>query len=182
MRSELAAASLKYSIALSQRTSLLSAPILCPKCCSGDGSEAAATATVVQSARKRASRRARARIMVPPEPTNIMQSVKFQSRMDAVQAPIVQVIGDLIRQVPGTISLGQGVVHYGPPRQAIDAARECLGDPATHEYQDGTGIPILVERLTRKLKHENGIDVGRGRRLMVTAGANMAFVHVVLAI
>src|SRR4030095_7129729 len=155
MRSELAAASLKYSIALSQRTSLLSAPILCPKCCSGDGSEAAATPIAVTSARKRTSRGARASIMGPPEPTNIMQSVKFQSRMDAVQAPIVQVIGDLIRQVPGTISLGQGVVHYGPPREAIDAATRALGEPATHEYQDGTGIPILVERLAAKLRREN---------------------------
>jgi len=102
--------------------------------------------------------------------------------MDAVQAPIVQVIGDLIRQVPGTISLGQGVVHYGPPREAIDAARAALADPATHEYQDGLGIPILIDRLTAKLKIENGIDVARGRTLMVTAGANMAFVHAVLAI
>ena len=48
-----------------------------------------------------------------------MQTVKSQTRMDAVQAPIVAVIGDLIRQVPGTISLGQGVVHYGPPRAAL---------------------------------------------------------------
>jgi len=102
--------------------------------------------------------------------------------MDAIQAPIVQVVGDLIRQVPGTISLGQGVVHYGPPREAIDAARAALADPATHEYQDGLGIPILLERLTAKLNAENAIDLGRGRKLMVTAGANMAFVHAVLAI
>jgi aspartate/methionine/tyrosine aminotransferase len=111
-----------------------------------------------------------------------MQSVKFQSRMDAVQAPIVQVIGDLIRQVPGTISLGQGVVHYGPPREAIEAANRALADPATHEYQDGTGIPGLVERVAAKLRRENGIDLARGSRLMVTAGANMAFVNAVLAI
>jgi len=111
-----------------------------------------------------------------------MQSVRFQSRMDAVQAPIVQVIGDLIRSVPGTISLGQGVVHYGPPRQAIDAVGAALADPATHEYQDGTGIPILVDRLTEKLRRDNGIDLARGSRLMVTAGANMAFVNAVLAI
>src|SRR5215470_19017184 len=104
--------------------------------------------------RKRASRGARAAIMRPPEPPNIMQSVRFQSRMDAVQAPIVQVIGDLIRSVPGTISLGQGVVHYGPPRQAIDAVGAALADPATHEYQDGTGIPILVDRLTEKLRRD----------------------------
>ena len=47
-------------------------------------------------------------------------------RMDRIQAPIVQVMGDLIRQVPGTISLGQGVVHYGPPAAAIEAARAAL--------------------------------------------------------
>jgi aspartate/methionine/tyrosine aminotransferase len=102
--------------------------------------------------------------------------------MDAVQAPIVPVIGGIIRQVPGTISLGQGVVHYGPPHSALDAVRYALTDASTHEYQDGAGLPALVERLAEKLRAENGIDVGRGTQLMVTAGANMAFVHAVLAI
>ena len=111
-----------------------------------------------------------------------MQTVRLQTRMDAVQAPIVPVIGNLIRQVPGTISLGQGVVHYGPPPAAIDAVREALSDPATHEYQDGAGLPALLAALTSKLSAENGIDVSRGSRIMVTAGANMAFMHAVLAI
>jgi aspartate/methionine/tyrosine aminotransferase len=102
--------------------------------------------------------------------------------MDVVQAPIVPVIGGIIRQVPGTISLGQGVVHYGPPHAAIDAVRYALTDASTHEYQDGAGLPALVERLSEKLRAENGIDVARGTQLMVTAGANMAFVHAVLAI
>jgi aspartate/methionine/tyrosine aminotransferase len=102
--------------------------------------------------------------------------------MDAVQAPIVPVIGDLIRQSPGTISLGQGVVHYGPPRAAIDAVRAALDEPSTHEYQDGRGLPALVDRLARKLRAENGIDLARGSRVMVTAGANMAFMHAVLAV
>ncbi len=102
--------------------------------------------------------------------------------MDAVQAPIVPVIGGIIREVPGTISLGQGVVHYGPPQAAIDAVRGALTDASTHEYQDGAGLPALVERLTVKLRAENGIDVTRGVRILVTAGANMAFVHAVFAI
>jgi aspartate/methionine/tyrosine aminotransferase len=111
-----------------------------------------------------------------------MQTVRFQTRMDAVQSPIVPVIGGLIRQVPGTISLGQGVVHYGPPQAAIDAVRDALTDASTHEYQDGAGLPALVEELAHKLRAENGIDVARGWRIMVTAGANMAFMHAVLAI
>jgi aspartate/methionine/tyrosine aminotransferase len=111
-----------------------------------------------------------------------MQTVRFQTRMDAVQAPIVPVIGNIIRQVPGTISLGQGVVHYGPPQAALDAVSGALGSPSTHEYQDGAGLPALVDRLALKLREENGIDVARGVRIMVTAGANMAFMHAVLAI
>src|SRR4051812_47503355 len=111
-----------------------------------------------------------------------MRAAKIRSRMDAVQAPIVQVVGDLIRGVPGTISLGQGVVHYGPPAAALDAVRAALAQPSTHEYQDGAGLPDLVDRLAAKLRAENGIDVARGSRVMVTAGANMAFMHAVFAI
>jgi aspartate/methionine/tyrosine aminotransferase len=102
--------------------------------------------------------------------------------MDAIQAPIIPVIGDLIRRTRGTISLGQGVVHYGPPPQALDAVRAALDRPSTHEYDAGEGLPLLVERIARKLKVDNGIDVARGARVLVTAGANMAFVHAVAAI
>jgi aspartate/methionine/tyrosine aminotransferase len=104
------------------------------------------------------------------------------SRMDAVQAPIVQILGEMIRQVPGTISLGQGVVHYGPPQSALDAAREALSDPETHAYQDGAGIPALLRAIEHKLVRDNRIDVARSSRVMVTAGGNMAFVHAVIAI
>ena len=111
-----------------------------------------------------------------------MQTVNVQSRMARVQAPIIPVIGQMIRETPGTISLGQGVVHYGPPREAIDAASDALGDMVTHEYGDGAGSPALIELVERKLRAENGIDVSRGSRVMITAGANMAFMHVVFAI
>ena len=104
------------------------------------------------------------------------------SRMDAIQAPIIAVIGDVIRQHPGTISLGQGVVHYGPPQAALDAARAALPHPETHGYQDGAGIPELVAAIEAKLRRDNGIDCRNRLRVMVTAGGNMAFVHAILAI
>ena len=110
------------------------------------------------------------------------ETLKTRSRMDAIQAPIVAVVGDWIRQTPGTISLGQGVVHYGPPRESLLAVQEALTDPGTHEYKDGAGVPPLVDALTAKLRAENGIDTGRGSRIMVTAGANMAFMHAVMAV
>jgi aspartate/methionine/tyrosine aminotransferase len=101
--------------------------------------------------------------------------------MDAVQSPIIPVIGQMIRETPGTISLGQGVVHYGPPPEAMAAAREALGRDETSQYGDGAGRASLLVRIARKLRDENGIDVDQGRRVMVTAGANMAFMHAVLA-
>jgi aspartate/methionine/tyrosine aminotransferase len=110
------------------------------------------------------------------------QAVRWASRMDAVQAPIIPVIGALIRETPGTISLGQGVVHYGPPAEAMAAVRDALSDPVVHGYGDGSGYAPLVEAITHKLRRENGIEVSGGSRVMVTAGANMAFMHAVLAI
>ena len=102
--------------------------------------------------------------------------------MDAVQAPIIPVIGALIRANPGTISLGQGVAHYGPPPAVTDAVSRALGEKSTHEYQAGSGLPQLLDRIAAKLLAENAIDARRGRSLMVTAGANMAFAHAIDAI
>jgi aspartate/methionine/tyrosine aminotransferase len=109
-------------------------------------------------------------------------TLNVSPRMDRIQAPIIAVIGRVIRENPGTISLGQGVVHYGPPREALDVAREALSDPRTHGYGDVSGLPSLVRAIERKLASDNGIQVERGSRVMVTAGGNMAFVHAVLAI
>lgn len=103
------------------------------------------------------------------------------TRMEQVQAPIVPVVSAWIRETPGTISLGQGVVHYGPPPAAIEAVRAALGQASLSEYGDGAGLPALREAITQKLRTDNGIDVTQGSRVMVTAGANMAFTHAILA-
>ena len=114
----------------------------------------------------------------------MMQQVSMlKSRMDAVQAPIVAVIGQMIGEVPGTISLGQGVVHYGPPAAAIAAVASALGSRAINEYQSGAGIPLLVDAIAAKLAADNQLDVAAtSSQIMVTAGANMAFVHALLAV
>ncbi len=108
--------------------------------------------------------------------------VRHPTRMDAVQSPIIPIIGGMVRATPGTISLGQGVVHYGPPQAAIEAAARALGERSTSEYQPAAGMPQLLERIAAKLLAENRIDAKRGLRLMVTAGGNMAFHHAVQAI
>ena len=105
-------------------------------------------------------------------------------RLRAVQTPIIPVIADLIRAHPGTISLGQGVVGYGPPPAALAQLEGFLAEPANHKYQPVAGIPALLDALTQKLAAENGIAVGpaHGNRVMVTAGGNNAFIATVLAL
>lgn len=104
------------------------------------------------------------------------------SRMDAVQDPIIPVVGDLIRQTPGTISLGQGVVFYPPPEAAIASISEFLQSPEYHKYQDVSGIPPLKAAITEKLSRDNGIEIGANQSIVVTAGSNMGFVNALLAI
>lgn len=102
-------------------------------------------------------------------------------RMQAVQDPIVPIVGQWIRAHPGTISLGQGMVYYGPPPEALAELSRFHADPDGHRYQPVHGIPALVAAIERKLQAENGISLDN-RRVVVTAGGNMAFLSAVLAI
>ncbi|MEQ1636846.1 MAG: pyridoxal phosphate-dependent aminotransferase [Methylococcales bacterium] len=107
----------------------------------------------------------------------------FQSRtLAAVQSPIIPVIADYIRNTPGTLSLGQGMVAFPPPPAALNAIRTFGARQEDHWYSPALGTPRLLERITAKLRGENAIDCTQGYRVMVTAGSNMAFLNVLLAI
>ena len=107
---------------------------------------------------------------------------RFSLRMAAVDAPIIPAIGALVRNNPGTISLGQGVVNYGPPPEAIAAIPAMMGDIALNKYQAVMGYPALVEALEQKLASENNVRCGADSILMVTAGSNMAFLNCVMVV
>jgi aspartate/methionine/tyrosine aminotransferase len=104
------------------------------------------------------------------------------ARARAVQDPIVPVIAEAIRANPGTLSLGQGVVWWAPPEAALRAPQALDERSLLHRYQPVHGIDALVERIAGKLAAENGIVADSRSRIVVTAGGNMAFLNVVLAI
>lgn len=101
-------------------------------------------------------------------------------RMLDVQTPVIPVVGRWIAETAGTISLGQGLVSWGPPPEAMAALRAFPEDLRDHRYGPVEGIPPLVEALAAKLETENGIRPGDSR-IFVTAGANLAFMNAVLA-
>ena len=102
-------------------------------------------------------------------------------RMNAVQSPVIPIVGKLIRDHPGTISLGQGVVHYGPPQQAMDRVSKFLDDPR-NKYDAVDGTQELRGAIEKKLRAENGIEPDGRSRIFVTAGANMGFMNAVYAV
>lgn len=104
-------------------------------------------------------------------------------RMLDVQSPMIAVVGEMVKRHPGTISLGQGIVHYGPPASVAGAVADAAGSESKiHRYGLAFGIDPLLRAIAQKLKAENGIDVGNERKIAVTAGGNMAFVNAVLAV
>ncbi|MEH2282890.1 MAG: pyridoxal phosphate-dependent aminotransferase [Nostoc sp.] len=104
------------------------------------------------------------------------------SRMQAVQSPIIPVVGELIKNSPGTISLGQGVVSYNPPPESREFLAKFLAEPANNLYKSVEGIPPLLTALAEKLQAFNGIEINEENCIVVTAGSNMGFMNAILAI
>ncbi len=102
--------------------------------------------------------------------------------MQAVQNPIIPIIGKAIKNTPGTISLAQGVVNYDPPPSVYKSVEKTMRDRSKQLYGAVEGHPELLELISEKLSVENNIKLADGYGLMVTAGASMAFLNVLLAI
>ena len=111
-----------------------------------------------------------------------LNMTNLTSRMDNIQSPLIPIVGEMIAQSPGTISLGQGVVFYPPPTEAIDEISTFLENPNNHQYKSVVGIPLLLEIISEKLKQDNNIDINDNNAIVVTAGGNMAFINAILAI
>jgi aspartate/methionine/tyrosine aminotransferase len=103
-------------------------------------------------------------------------------RIAGIQAPIIHVVSEWIAATPGTISLGQGVVSYGPPAVVVETAAHAVTRGDIHGYGSIEGEPALLDAIARKLRQENGIETDPAAGLFVTAGCNLAFMHAMLAI
>lgn len=103
-------------------------------------------------------------------------------RLAAVQTPVIPIVSRWIAETPGTISLGQGIVSYGPPKEAIDSLKTFPASIGDHRYGNVEGQPDLIEAIEAKLARENGIRVRPDSRLVVTTGGNQAFFAALLAV
>ncbi|KAI3455387.1 hypothetical protein Pfo_012050 [Paulownia fortunei] len=93
--------------------------------------------------------------------------------------PVMVQIQELIRGVKDCVSLAQGVVYWQPPKQALEKVQELVWEPSVSRYGADEGLPELREALMKKLRDENKLHKSS---VMVTAGANQAFVNIVLTL
>ncbi|KAK9022576.1 hypothetical protein V6N11_002826 [Hibiscus sabdariffa] len=100
-------------------------------------------------------------------------------RVVETEMPVIVQIQQLIRGAKNAVSLAQGVVHWKPPEQALDKVKKLVEEPSVSCYGADEGLPELREALTRKLRQENNLNKSS---VMVTAGANQAFVNLVLTL
>ncbi|KAK9149790.1 hypothetical protein Scep_008547 [Stephania cephalantha] len=113
------------------------------------------------------------------------------------ETPVMVQIQELFRGTKDAVSLAQvgwlvgffisfafhlhleGVVYWQPPKKALDKVKEMVWDPSVSCYGTDEGLPELRNALIEKLHQDNKLYKSS---VMVTAGANQAFVNIVLAL
>ncbi|KAJ0076124.1 hypothetical protein Patl1_34388 [Pistacia atlantica] len=104
---------------------------------------------------------------------------KLARRAVETEMPIMVQIQELIRGAKNAVSLAQGVVYWQPPKKALEKVKELVWEPSVSKYGPDEGLPELRAALTKKLQMENNLQKSS---VMVTAGANQAFVNIVLTL
>ncbi len=79
-------------------------------------------------------------------------------RISATDSPVIAFTRRVMALRPDTLSLAQGVVHWPPPPEALDAAAAAIRDPATSCYGPNEGLPVLREALRQKVARDNGLQ------------------------
>ena len=141
---------------------------------------AATTATLMWLRISRRSAAAAAAACRPGAAASSSTAASVSSRIAGTDAPCIVGMQQMLKNAPAPpLSLAQGIVHWQPPAAALDAARAALDLPQTSAYGPDDGHPDLRAKLVEKLRDENGLTRSE---VMVTTGANQAFVNVVLSL
>lgn len=103
----------------------------------------------------------------------------LSKRILGTDTPIMVQMTQLLGDRKDILSLGQGIVYWEPPANALEVARQSVNDRKVHGYGQDDGTVELRAALLEKVKKENGL---LDSSIMVTAGANQAFFNVVVTL
>ena len=89
---------------------------------------------------------------------------------------------ELQRSGKSLINLGQAVLGLSPPQAAMDAAQGFMESTPVHGYSPDPGIPELRAEVAAWLRRDKAMAEASASRILMTCGANQAFVNAILAI
>lgn len=79
-------------------------------------------------------------------------------RVQETDPPCIVKTRRLMAANPGAVSLAQGIVHWQPPRSAVEsAAKMVLENPSVNSYGTNEGLPELTSALKSKLTEVNNL-------------------------
>jgi len=104
---------------------------------------------------------------------------RTSNRIRSTDDPTIAKTKQLVSEVPGTLSLAQGVVHWQPPQPALARAASMISEPSASAYGPDEGMPALRQALRKKIANENGLQ---GYDVHVTAGCNQAFANLTISL
>ena len=108
------------------------------------------------------------------------------ARIRDIAPAIMDEIGARVKELSDhrvdVIDLAGGVPSFAPVASALRSARQAIKDPATHLYGADAGLLSLREALSRWLAEKDGIKVDPVTEIIITAGANQAFMLAVLTL
>lgn len=104
------------------------------------------------------------------------------TRMNTIRkAPIIQLLSQV--SIPDdVISFGQGIPFFPPPKSAVDAAKNSMMQAKGYQYSTDAGWLDLRKKIAEKVSSSTKANVHAEHNVMVTSGANQAFMNAVLAI
>ncbi len=110
----------------------------------------------------------------------------WPGRTRNIQRPPIAKINALAHELEGKgrrlINLGQAVLGLPPPKRALQRVHQYLENTETHGYCPDPGLPTLREATASFLSSKKNIKDATASRVMLTCGANQAFVNALLAV
>jgi len=110
----------------------------------------------------------------------------WHGRTDRIQRPPIAAINalaaDLRAEGRDLIDLGQAILGLPPPPAAMEAVRSYLETSEPHGYSPDPGLPEVRDRVAGFLRRHKGLAAAEASELLLTCGANQAFVNALLAL
>jgi len=105
--------------------------------------------------------------------------MKIHSKLPTVGTNIFTVMSVLAHQ-HGAINLSQGFPDFDCPEELQDRVNFHLKN-GKNQYVPMTGVPLLRERLAKKMEHAYGMNINPDTEITITAGATQALFTAIAA-